>query len=160
MTFFQPGMILTADRLNHEGPQTWVPGLSATTTSPLLGWGGNYMQTGVWWRWGPMVHAVAILRFGASGVNSGSGFYRVSLPIPASSAYAPAGTIGVGPQCGSATLRRQSPFEAVVGSVQITSVNHVQINIPGSVGSVRENAPWTWSSDDAITLTIDYLIDL
>jgi len=159
MVLWQPGMIITSSRINPEGPFSYTPQLTATATNPALGFGGDYALEGRWWRWGHMVHAYIRLRFGSSGASAGSGFYRISLPVPASSDYTFNAGIGLGVQCGSATLRRQSPFDAVIGSVQLTSANTIQINIPGSVGGVRENAPWTWGPSDAISVTVDYITD-
>lgn len=160
MGVFYPGMLLTAERLNPDGPHAWSPTLTATDANPALGSEGDFIRDGVWSRIGNVVVVSVRLRFGSSGTSAGSGFYRISLPVPASAAYPVTGGIGVGPQCGVATLRRQSPFQAVVGSVQLTNLTNVQINIPGSVGTVRESAPWTWASGDAISLSAAYLIDL
>lgn len=147
------------DDLTDRSGGTYQPTLTATTNNPSLGSGGNFRRWGLWYRQGRLVFAWAVLRFGSSGVNAGSGYYRISLPIPASSQLVTDAAIGAGLQVGDATLRRDSPFSAAVGSVQLTNPTNVQVNLPGSVGAVTNSEPWTWSSGDSISIAVVYIAD-
>lgn len=138
-----------------DGPYEYIPELVATETNPNLGSGA--VQRGGWYRHGGMIHVWVVLRFGSLFVNPGSGFYRVMLPVPAHPSYASSGTVGVGPQVGVATLRRNSPFEAVVGVVQLTGEDRVQVNVSSTIGTVTDAHPWQWSISDAISLTASYM---
>lgn len=57
------------------------PTLKATTTNPTLGTGSS--STGKYIQIGKTVHFVFVFTFGSSGVNPGSGFYTVDLPVTA-----------------------------------------------------------------------------
>lgn len=69
--------------LSGLGP-TWTsytPAMTATTTNPTLGTGSSVL--GAWTRSGKTVHARAYIKCGTSGTATGSGTYRVSLPVTA-----------------------------------------------------------------------------
>jgi hypothetical protein len=57
------------------------PVLKATTTNPTLGTGSS--ATGKYIQIGKTVHFTFVFTFGSSGVNAGSGFYTVDLPVTA-----------------------------------------------------------------------------
>lgn len=77
---------ITSDGLELEGEpagvwQDWTPVLTASGTDPTLGTGS--LQEGRFTQIGKLVSFTAAIHFGSSGVNKGSGFYFVSLPVTA-----------------------------------------------------------------------------
>lgn len=71
------------------GIQPFVPVLTASTTDPTLGTGGEahgeYIITG------PICYYWGMILFGSAGFTAGSGTYRISLPVPGRATYAPSG---------------------------------------------------------------------
>lgn len=61
---------------------SWTPTLTATTTNPTLGTGGT-VQEGYYMQLGKLVIAWYSIQFGTTGLNVGSGEYRLSLPVAA-----------------------------------------------------------------------------
>lgn len=72
----------------------YTPVLTASTTNPTLGTGA--VVTGSYCVIGDMVHYIAYIKFGTSGVSAGSGEYYVSLPVSASTSGASQYNLGTG----------------------------------------------------------------
>lgn len=75
------GQILTATRLQEIGAvwETWTPALTASVTNPTLGTGSA--AVGRYGRVNKTVFGQLAINFGTAGVNQGSGFYFVSVPL-------------------------------------------------------------------------------
>lgn len=75
------GQVLTAATMNQIGAvwETWTPVLTASTTNPTLGTGST--ATGRYGRVNKTVFGNLNITFGTAGVNQGSGFYFVTVPI-------------------------------------------------------------------------------
>jgi hypothetical protein len=77
---FVAGEVLTAADMNGIGEWTsYTPVLTATTTNPTLGTGSS--ATGAYARVQNLIVYNFQILFGSSGVNAGSGNYKVSLPV-------------------------------------------------------------------------------
>ena len=70
---------------------SYAPTLTATTTSPTLGSGSS--ATGYYKRLGRWVRGKAVITFGSSGTNAGSGYYGLLLPVQPADKIQP---IGIG----------------------------------------------------------------
>lgn len=152
------GDILTASDIGLAAT-AWTPALTGTTTNPTLGSGGNFTQSGFYYRVGKLVYASATLRFGTAGVSAGSGDYRISLPVAASASLAAAGTLGGAAIIGSGIVRDNSAVSASRAvAVQLVSSTTV-LMVAGSGDSINSAAPWAWAASDAITIGVVYPID-
>ena len=79
---FVAGDVLTAADMNGIGEWTsYTPVLTASTTNPTLGTGSTVI--GSYARIQDLIIYRFYIGFGSSGVNAGSGFYYVSLPVTA-----------------------------------------------------------------------------
>lgn len=87
------GQVLTAATMNQIGAvwETWTPVLTASVTNPTLGTGSA--AVGRYGRVNKTVFGQLAINFGTAGVNQGSGFYFVTVPI---TAQASGTTIGHG----------------------------------------------------------------
>src|SRR5690625_123320 len=84
--------------------ETYTPQLTATETNPNLGSTGK--AAGLWVRVGRMVNVWGVFEAGGSSMSSGSGYLRVSLPVPAlESFYNVSPNLGSGPPIGHGRLR-------------------------------------------------------
>ncbi|WP_166345139.1 hypothetical protein [Phytoactinopolyspora limicola] len=158
---YRAGQILASDDV-VDGVHEYLPVLQATGTNPFLGSGS--VQEGRWVRtldgW---ITAWARIRFGTSGVSSGSGTYLITLPTPVSSVMT-AGLVGLGNVVGEGSIRDELPvsaFRGVRASIQSLTagpggVGRVQLAQPAS-GAVTSASPWTWSTQDALAIVVDYI---
>lgn len=125
---------------------SFTPVLNAVTSNPTLGSGsqvsGRYVVHGGW------VFAVVRITFGTSGVNAGSGEYRIPLPVTAGSdaSDAPLGFGYLYDSSGSAA-------NLVVPMAVDTSTARL---IRDTGFSVTNAAPWTWAASDQIRLSFSY----
>lgn len=120
---------------------SYTPVLTASTTNPTLGTGST--QAGAYTQIGKTVHFRARIVFGSSGVNAGSGYYAVSLPVAAKSAVTVAGH-GV----------------LIGGSRYLTAAytngtTKVELYLDAGV-AVSNTAPFTWAATNAISIAGTY----
>lgn len=128
--------------------RSWTPTLTASVTNPTLGTGSS--TEGFYIKIGRTVIAQFAIVFGSSGVNPGSGSYRIELPF----AYVQRFT-GVGwHYVGDARLIDFGSGSAQA-SLQLNSGNRVTMIYPaawptGATLVVGDAAPWTWAATDQI----------
>lgn len=127
---------------------SYTPVLTAATTDPTLGTGST--QEGRYMINSGLVIARFKIRFGSSGAAAGSGEYRVSLPVNASSDTPTTFTLE-----GFGVL-----YDWSVGSRRelcgwkYATATYVTGDVKDA--SIFDNAPWTWANDDYITGTFIY----
>jgi len=133
----------------HGAYTSFTPTLTASTTNPNQGTTG--VKEGMYLRIGDMVHYYFNLSFGGTGINAGSGIYRISLPINADQ-----GTAYLGAE-GACQLYDSSALAFKLGVPAAATATYIQI-VPesGSLLGVQNNAPWTWASGDIIRGFIIY----
>lgn len=123
---------------------TFSPTLTAVTTNPTLGSGsssvGRYCQVG------KLVTALIRITFGTSGVNPGSGEYRVALPVTARDADQAIG-------CAYGFDSSAGTFVVWASSDVLTTTFRFHRDGASTVG---HNAPWTWAASDQIRAVLTY----
>jgi hypothetical protein len=131
--------------------QLYTPALTATTTNPTLGTGsvafGHYYQIG------KQVTVQFRIVFGTSGVNAGSGLYRVSLPVTPETT-----TICI---YGTFWAYDSSAAASAIGALNITSGGLIQFLYSaaapsGNSSEITNAAPWTWAASDQLRGTLTY----
>lgn len=160
MTFpFAAGEIPSAGRFG-EGPNTFTPVLTASTTNPNLGADGSAF--GWWVRSGPnLITGCMNFIFLGTGVSGGNGVYNPTLPLPADVSIATAnGANSQASQIGSGHIRDSSagPSSGLV-SVHLETATLVRLLIHGSNSGVTEANPIPWAAGDAIGINFTYVIE-
>lgn len=150
---FLAGEKLTAAKLQQLNTQTtYVPVLTATTTSPTLG--TSPTQDGYVVRSGNRVDLWVYIQFGTSPA-AGSGVYQVS--VPAGYAFS---TSLLDVPLGSAWLNDNSTGNQRVGIVRANGASGtIRILTASDNGTVSNTTPWTWAASDTITFHASYPID-
>jgi len=139
---------------------TYTPALTASTTNPSLGSGGNFLQEGKYrYLPGGEVEARVRLRFGTTGATAGSGPYAVSLPVAADTSYytiTPDSTLG-GP-IGIAALNDNTNAPAATNCVvELNNSTGVRfVSVGSGLLRLSENNLWTWGASDIITFIVRY----
>jgi hypothetical protein len=141
-----------------NSPTSWIsytPQLTATTTNPTLGTGG--IIEGQYIKIGNLVIGNYFIRFGTSGVNAGSGTYRVSLPSQISE-------IITGNQYvyGSGYVFDLSAGAGrILNNVYSNGNSFVTLGYMETTSNVFSNAtnaaPWTWAASDEIQGNFMYM---
>ena len=173
---WQTGDLVTAAQMNtylrdnllrisdHLAFSTWAPALSITsgTTAPALGDGalGGVIRSGTFLQVGQstagLVHGSCQIRFGTSGVSAGNGIYTVSLPVKQSSDDAARQAV-VG--WGAIYDNSGADTHHVIAVQHSSAVCKLKYTCTGAAETfVRNNAPFTWSSDDQIHLHLCYKV--
>lgn len=124
---------------------SYTPALTAATTNPTLGSGSS--ATGRYIQIGKLVFVSGSFVFGSSGVNAGSGEYRISLPVTSASTIILSGTTVLFDN--SATL-----FSIAASYYSSTTV--MRIAIPTTALVVTHSSPWTWAANDQIVFSAIY----
>lgn len=153
--------------INHHGSQhltiggsdpttyywrAYTPTLSASTTNPTLGSGA--VAKGRWLRDGLEITVAFRIMFGSSGVNPGSGTYRISLPTAYNDRFYTAQAWSLG--TARLTDNNGTDTTAIIGPGSDNT--YVILFTTGSAGaSVNASTPWTWAASDAIAGTITYM---
>lgn len=140
-----------ADNLDYlqdalEGaPTAWTPTWTATTTNPTPGTGTGAGTSGWWKQHGSIVTASFYLGFGTAGVAAGSGFYQMSLPVPALATTYP---------YGSGHIFDFSATGFAVCSVVGISTTTARFGV--SAGYVTQAVPIAFATGDKITGVLKY----
>ena len=149
------GQVLTAATMNSIGAawETWTPALTASTTNPTLGTAS--VVAGKYTRINKLIVANFSITFGTSGVNAGSGTYRISVPVNA------VGTqVFQQNELGSVLLRDSSTQNTMMCHAYLTDVSYLILAYPGTYGGILANvtnaAPWTWAASDTLSGQIIY----
>ncbi len=141
------GQVLTAATMNSIGAayETWTPALTASTTNPTLGTGSG--QSGRYGRVNKSVYGQGQVSFGTSGVNPGSGFYYISIPVTAQAS---------GVLCGTWQAYDSSAAAVYFGHLVLDTTSRALLyyNNPASV--ITNAAPFTWAASDFIRVLLSY----
>lgn len=128
----------------------YTPALTASTTNPTLGSGST--AAGRYMRIGNLVIAWGVIIFGTSGVNAGSGNYRISLPVTAS--------INLGSMRIGQIIINDSSTSAnfTVGSAIILDgeETYFYMQRTGASTFVSNSSPITWSTSDDVSWVLAY----
>jgi len=125
-----------------------TPALTAVTTNPTLGSGSSALS--VYLKVGLLVIYRFSITFGTSGVNAGSGVYRVSVPFNRNTS---AGLSLIGSVIGSDV----STGARNTGTPRWATANTFEIIYTGTGFPAYTNAaPWTWEASDVIAGGIVY----
>lgn len=155
----RPGTRLRSGKLADLDTQgTYTPVLEAGSTDPDLGSDGA--AEGIWHRSGHLVTEWVRFEFGTSGVDAGSGSYRIQPFFPVDFSLFHAST-SYGHILGSVFARDDSAANYRVGVIQSfsSSGNGLLIFRVDGVNFFTESTPWTWAAEDSITAAFTYLAD-
>lgn len=128
---------------------SYTPSLTASTTSPTLGTGST--ATGRYKQVGKIVTGWAKLTFGTSGINAGTGIYRISLPIAAASADDQV--------CGAGILQDSSANTAYTIVPHIPNTGYVQLyqhQTSGATQVVFQDNPINIAASDRLMIHFVY----
>lgn len=132
---------------------SYTPVLTAATTNPTLGSGS--VVSGRYTRIGKLVAYRFYIAFGTSGVNAGSGSYRISLPV-SSTTTGGAGVLTMG----SLFVYDSSTTNAYTGLMGNTSnatyLSDIYYAQGGALAALSNSTPWTWAASDQIRGFIIY----
>jgi hypothetical protein len=129
--------------------ETYTPTWTAAITNPAIGNGfiaGRYVQIQ------KLVHAQISITMGST-TTYGSGVYYFGLPITSKTAYYNFAALGVG------TIFDVSTANAYVVSAnyQTGATGYVSLRFTGAGnGDVTNTAPYTFATNDIITLNVTY----
>jgi hypothetical protein len=138
---------------------TYVPTLTASTTNPTLGTGGNLTQAGWWKRVDDLIIGGALIRFGTTAPAAGSGTYYISLPFAANTAFhAASDSTGLGSALGIGGLRDNSVPTADLCQVQLAAAGNT-VMMRSTTGTVTAGGPWAWAASDALSVNFVYQAD-
>lgn len=146
---FTSGEVVTATRMNqlYVDWQDYTPSLTASTTDPTL----NGTAAGRYCKMGRTVIGWALIQFGSSGINAGSGSYRVSLPDTAAA-------VTYTTHVGGATLYDNSSGtwdQAEAYLRPTTGTTNMQFTYEAT-SLVNNTGPWTWNTSDYISVSFKY----
>lgn len=133
---------------------SYTPTLTAVTTNPTLGTGSE--ATGRYTQIGKTVIATARFTFGTSGVNAGSGAYRISLPVSAET------STGLNFVTGSYWALDSSTNGVNIGITMVGgTATDVRLFYPatwpnGASVEMASTAPWTWAASDQLRASFTY----
>lgn len=140
--------------------QTYTPVLTAVTTNPSLGSGGDFTQSGRYWLLpGGIVEVDILLRFGSSGVSLGSGTYIISLPVAADVTFHRAvNNIGLASTIGVGVVRDNSNVAASIPVTAFLRASGDVVSVNLASGGLLSNSLPTWplAASDAIQLSLRY----
>lgn len=134
-----------------NGPTSYVPVLTASSSNPTLGTGnvavGKYTYLP-----GGMIKYRFYVQFGTASVATGSGTYQISLPLTAADALAGASV----EDCGSGIVRDSSGATQRQATLVILSSTLDKLIMYADDVPVTAVAPWTWAASDYLTGSIVY----
>ena len=135
---------------------SWVPALTATTTSPSLGT-VDVIDEGHFHRLGRRVWFDAVIRFGTTSPSAGSGLCLINLPV----APVTGRTISIGSGIisdSSASALSRSVEAVIIPTFSTSSFVLVLENgaFVGGNNPVAHDKPWTWAASDSIVVWGSY----
>ena len=137
---------------NPVGPGAWgayTPALTAATTNPTLGTGGAI--TGKFIQIGKTVIGWALVTFGTSGTNAGSGAYFLSLPV--------ASADGASVAYGHALLKCAGLYTEARLAFQSSTQVYFQYRsaaVNGTIAATSNTLPGAWTANDQIVVEFIY----
>ena len=154
MTFFG-GQTFVASLYNNEHvATTYVPALTATTTSPTLGTGSA--ANGRYVRAGQLVHVQGRIAFGTAGTAAGSGNYQLSLPLAANFDTGVINLDGVALLSDSSSGNYVRAYLAPVGGGTLCQLRYTIAAGVSALAAVSNSVPWTWAASDSISFAFTY----
>jgi hypothetical protein len=127
---------------------TYTPALTGTGGNPNLG--ATPTRVGRYYRLGRTVHCQVVIKFSASGVSAGSGFYEISLPVPARLQTPGRQAIGSAYTWDNSN----TDFADGIAFLDANVGNRVRLSIDSIV--VDNNSPWAWAALDELGFTVTY----
>lgn len=134
--------------------QDYTPILTATVTNPTLGTGA--VSTARYCRVGKQITYQGLIKFG-TGLNPGSGGYRVSIPVPVRAS--PFHVMGQGWANNAAQTLVATMVTLLYQGLAPMSFNWVPLDTVGSAGSwggMNHGTPFAWAAGDEIHWGIVY----
>jgi len=125
----------------------YTPVLTASTTSPT-GW----TTTGRYYRVGALIVCSGVLTAGTSA-TSGSGDYRIWLPVAADT------TVGANQIIGTVLMYDSSANLAWTGTARVNgNADYPQVvfGAGSTFGGLAATSPWTWAAGDWISFHFTY----
>lgn len=132
--------------------QTWTPALTASTTNPTLGTGSS--ASGHFYRVGQLCTAYFFIKFGSAGVAAGSGLYRISVPLTASSVMGTPAFYRAGP----VTFYDSSAPLIYDGAMYFVTTGAMEIAIHGRGTGQTDADPVVPAANDLFTGSVTYLL--
>lgn len=154
------------DKLDtHATPQAplagaigqYTPKLSATTTDPVLGSGSE--QRGFYYTIWDQVYCWGYVKFGSTGLNTGSGVYTINLPFTAVNTIGFSVSLGLAPIIGNGIVWDDSnPTARMPITINLRTANDMMFGpVMGSAQTVvSDSFPIGWSVNDKISFAIKY----
>jgi hypothetical protein len=139
---------------------TYTPTLTASSSNPNLGSGGDFLQSGAYavdpagW-----CDGYARLRFGSTGMNPGSGLYNILLPLPADLTFHYVGTVGTSDSIGEGMIRDNDAASTNSQPVIPYLYDGTHVALMSARGyAVQHNTPFgaNWAPGDAINIHFRY----
>lgn len=129
---------------------TYVPVLAASITNPTLGTGSS--QVGRYVQVGKTVIGDALITFGTSGTNAGSGGYTITLPVAAATATVSPiiGDVFIG--CAGLSTRAF----ALLSTASTVQLRYPSAAVNGALSSASNSAPGAWTVNDNIRVHFRY----
>ena len=150
---FISGDVLLASELNGIGEWTSYTPVLTASTNPTLGTGS--VQSGSYARIQNLIIYRFLVSFGTSGFSAGTGFYKISLPVPANGIT----------QYYETNIGTTAVFDASVPGIYyanawIADVNNIsltyQSGMNGSLNNVSGAAPVTIAAGDSYSGLVIY----
>jgi hypothetical protein len=154
------GQRVDADRINNlDRADAYTPALFSTGTVPVLGDTGT--REGSWHRQGNLVSGWARFHFLGAGIVAGTATYLITPPWPIDpSLVEPSGTGAQGHSVGSGWIRDAStPATNRYVNVMVVEWQtgiYFWMQPEDSNTGVGGISPFTWASDDRITISFTY----
>lgn len=132
--------------------QTYTPTLTAASSNPTLGTGSS--ATGHFYRIGQQCTAMFFIKFGSAGVAAGSGLYRISPPLTASSVM---GTPAFY-RCGSVVFYDSSAPLNYVGAMYFINTGAMEIDLDGRGTAQTDADPVVPAANDLFSGSVTYFV--
>ena len=141
---------------------SYTPTLTATVTSPTLSNNASHSATGFYKRLGRWVRGKAVITFGSSGTNAGSGYYGLLLPVQPADKIQP---IGIGFAYDDSDQYRFVVATAAVIPVLwsaastkavLLASNDAGQGFANGYNPIGAAAPFAWGANDQLAITFEY----
>lgn len=132
--------------------QTYTPTLTASSSNPTLGTGSS--ATGHFYRIGQQCTAMFFIKFGSAGVAAGSGLYRISPPLTASSVM---GTPAFY-RCGDVVFYDSSAPQNYAGAMYFINSGAMEVNIHGVGTAQTDGNPVVPAANDLWAGSVTYFL--
>lgn len=139
-------------------PTAFTPAFTSTGTAPTLGSGSS--AAGKYATVAQVVSGVGRIVFGSSGVAAGTGSYRVSLPVAASTTHQTVSTgPGNGSVIGTGTFVDDSGSNVYTVALHMISATTASLLVVGTGTVFTATTPVAPAANDIITYQFSYFTD-